>query len=398
MLYLRQIARFIALSLLLSSVSFAQSVPDAHVSSAQPTPATVSETPKDPPPPIDPPEYKLVCQPNPAQILEPVRCELAIYHLPIITVKLSAGPEVEQGQATLPIPQQDGRLLTTRTFEVKAKELNQSLRIKNLVLLWEGNQGQKGEIKIPTHKINIKPLTTGINQPQIRNFSQPTGRNQEIQTQDLERFWQMHGPLPLERFNWELVIAVGSIIVIALGFLIGWLVRKWKEARERRAMPYVDPRPAHVIAFEALKLIEKDEQLRKNYKIYYQKLSEAIRAYLEKRYGFSALEMTSDEIRNALNGFALLHQQRVSIDDFLSDTDLVKFADFTPSEHALDQIIKNAFTLVDQTKEEEQVEASENQAEDANVEDQQEKGKGNQKKAKSSLAKRNERKQKEKQK
>ncbi len=325
-----------------------------HVVQAQDAQVPKPPAEEKPLPPIDPPEYKLVCDPNPAQVLDPVKCVLSIYHVPEINVKLSADATVEQGEATLPLKQEDGRLLTTRSFVVKATDLNKALRIKNLKIIWEAVKGQKGEIPIPTYKINIKPLLTSINQPKIRDFNTPSGRvNQEVSTEQKQQFWQKHGPIPLERFNWELVIFLGAIVVILVGLLIGWILRKWKEARDREIKPFVDLRPAHIIAVEALDLLKNDEKARNQYKLYYQKLSEIIRAYMERRYGFGALEMTSDEIRSALNQEMILNQHRLYIDDFLTDTDLIKFAGLTPSEHALDQILKSAYHLVELTKQEE---------------------------------------------
>lgn len=87
-------------------------------------------------------------------------------------------------------------------------------------------------------------------------------------------------------------------------------------------------------------------------KEFYFRLSEIVRAYLEKRFEFKALEMTSDEIRYSFRAierdritaelnkrglseteFRILLPERmaqsaalVAVEDFLVETDWVKFA------------------------------------------------------------------------
>ena len=123
---------------------------------------------------------------------------------------------------------------------------------------------------------------------------------------------------------------------------------------------WVDPRPAHVIAFERLDKLQADDLPGNgDVKGYYTRLSEIVRFYLELRYGFTALEMTSDEIREQVEQFSLTGKARVGIHDFLSESDLVKFAGFSPEQSAIDTIMRLARGRIELTRAPDEVETAE---------------------------------------
>mgnify|MGYP001181648062 CR=1 FL=1 len=96
-------------------------------------------------------------------------------------------------------------------------------------------------------------------------------------------------------------------------------------------------------------------------KDYYFRLSEIVRGYLERRFGINGLEMTSDEIRRWLHSNTFTAEIRLSIDDFLGETDLVKFADFSPDDAATETVTRLARGLITLTM----VEAEQTDAEGA---------------------------------
>ena len=90
--------------------------------------------------------------------------------------------------------------------------------------------------------------------------------------------------------------------------------------------------PADVIALEELEKLEKEEIWQKGkIKDYYSRLSEITRRYLEDRYMFIALELTSDEIIKEMNE-RLDSKLKKQLEMLLIRSDLAKFAKSKPNE------------------------------------------------------------------
>src|SRR5690606_34909385 len=107
----------------------------------------------------------------------------------------------------------------------------------------------------------------------------------------------------------------------------------------------------HVIALEQLRALAAEGLLEAGQiKAWYFRMSEIVREYLERRFGFAAPEMTSDEIRARLADLPIATEARLSLDDFLSETDLVKFADFSPSDAAVASLMPAARGLIELTR------------------------------------------------
>jgi hypothetical protein len=317
--------------------------------------------PTGPPPP--PPTANMECSPKPVSIAAPVTCVVTITHPKTMTVKVNAPPGAENGVAALPQPTQSGELVTKRLFTLRQIELNKPLRIKNVQVSWSAVGGHEGVVKLTDQKIVIRSMLMGISDPVSRDFSHPLGKKMEAGADEAslnnarQEFWLRHAPPSLMEPNLTLIIILGIIGVSTLGIFIGWVIRKWVEVRARNQAPYVDPRPAHVIAFEALTILEEARLIEDGaFKIYSHRLSEIMRAYFGKRYDFNGLEMTSDELREALNIIDLNDETYLVLEDFLSDTDLIKFADFSTSAQALEESKSRVYRLIDLTKIEVEVE------------------------------------------
>lgn len=84
-------------------------------------------------------------------------------------------------------------------------------------------------------------------------------------------------------------------------------------------------------------------------KEYYTRLTAILRTYIEKRYGFNAMEMTSSEIIDRL----LKEQNRESLDELrtlFQTADLVKFAKYSTLINENDANLVNAIEFINQTK------------------------------------------------
>ncbi|MBW6515670.1 MAG: hypothetical protein K0B81_03510 [Candidatus Cloacimonetes bacterium] len=136
------------------------------------------------------------------------------------------------------------------------------------------------------------------------------------------------GPLRLRLGFWDYLVPLVSLII-----LVGIVIMFWKKIFQKKELIETakeqETRPAYQIALELLEDLKQKRLLEKgNYLEYYFQLSFILRFFLELNYKFNAVEMTSSEIKQQINGFPL--KERTDLNKFLNETDLVKFAKQVP--------------------------------------------------------------------
>ena len=106
----------------------------------------------------------------------------------------------------------------------------------------------------------------------------------------------------------------------------------------------------HQKAMKEIEQIKADKMVSsENQKEYYTKLTDTLRKYIEERYGFSAMEMTSTEIIERL--MASDDQQSLSeLRQLFMTADLVKFAKYSTMINENDANLVNAIDFINQTK------------------------------------------------
>lgn len=123
-----------------------------------------------------------------------------------------------------------------------------------------------------------------------------------------------------------------AAIALVVGALAAWLIGKWLR-RPRPAPPPPPPRPAWEVALEELHDLRHAGLLEEQrYAEYYDRVSDTLRKYLGARYGFDGLESTTREVLSVLRKVSPRIPVLDTIESFLRDADLVKFARYTPSE------------------------------------------------------------------
>jgi len=139
-------------------------------------------------------------------------------------------------------------------------------------------------------------------------------------------------------------ILIGIFIIAQLASLI----------RKKIAQKKLKPQLPYEIAYEALEALNK-----KNYiedgkiKEYFTELSFIIRNYLEKRFNLRAPEMTTQEfLLSVKDNSKLTKEHKRLLKEFLSRSDLVKFAKYGPTQTEIDSSFDSAKKLVDETKQE----------------------------------------------
>jgi len=93
-------------------------------------------------------------------------------------------------------------------------------------------------------------------------------------------------------------------------------------------------------------LFDSDLLKRGFVKLYYLKLSEILRVYLEKRYGILAVESTTYEIMRAFRDIPLTTELKEKLNYVLSSADLAKFAKWVPQPAEVLSINKKAEEIV----------------------------------------------------
>ena len=167
---------------------------------------------------------------------------------------------------------------------------------------------------------------------------------------------QMTLKLRFAEFSGYLAIALGVLLLLALAI---YLLARHLHKRGKHLSDLFKPAPpvpAHIVAIEALEKLH-DEKLWQNdkHKLYYSGLSDILRTYLAGRFKVGAMEMTTDEIADALRNINIEQKPKMDLLSVLRDADLVKFAKATPEAEENELAYSKAYHFVEETKPVEQV-------------------------------------------
>ena len=111
------------------------------------------------------------------------------------------------------------------------------------------------------------------------------------------------------------------------------------------------PLPPHVEAIRALEALHHQKLWQNNrHKQYYSGLTEILRTYIARRWEVGAMEMTTDEIIDALRPADLPDKARMDLTALLREGDLVKFAKATPEAEENENAYLKAYYFVEETK------------------------------------------------
>ena len=174
----------------------------------------------------------------------------------------------------------------------------------------------------------------------------------EVDTLHAEQFF---GPKdvqdnPFQWSDWSLPFwaSVLMLVLMAIGYYLYLRLRDNKPIIShirivKRLLP-------HQKAMKEIEQIKADKMVTsENSKEYYTKLTDTIRRYIEERYGFNAMEMTSSEI--IANLTATQDESALSeLRHLFLTADLVKFAKYSTLINENDMNLVNAIDFINQTK------------------------------------------------
>lgn len=151
-----------------------------------------------------------------------------------------------------------------------------------------------------------------------------------------------------------LPMGISIILIIALCFIIPYLLGRYHDNKPILRRVTIAPKlPPHQVALQEIDRIKEEKSWqRDDPKLYYTELTDALRSYMEERFGFNAKEMTSDEIIERLNE----QPDKEWINELRAlfiMSDLVKFAKYKPLINESDMHLINAIEFINKTKVEE---------------------------------------------
>lgn len=169
----------------------------------------------------------------------------------------------------------------------------------------------------------------------------------------------IRGPLdlparPLTAWEWTAVIG-GALAAIAIATLLAWFVL----IRVRRPAP---PVPPEIWALEELRRLSVEGELAAGRDAYY-RVSEIVRAYIERKFAIAASEMTTEEFLRAVSterfaagdarvrrlALAILRRDLPTLREFLEACDLVKYAALPAGEGQFQHAIGVARNFVERS-------------------------------------------------
>ncbi len=166
---------------------------------------------------------------------------------------------------------------------------------------------------------------------------------------------QFFGPKTVREvpITWDDVSAIVwlTLLMLALGGLAYYLFVRYKDNKPIIKKIKIEPKlPPHQQALKEIERIKGDKTLRiADPKTYYTELTDVLRTYMEERFGFNAMEMTSSEIIDKLQEI----NDKESIKDLMylfQTADLVKFAKHSPLMNENDMNLVNAVDFINNTK------------------------------------------------
>lgn len=203
---------------------------------------------------------------------------------------------------------------------------------------------QLGELELPSFAVEVL---------------YPDGRTESLETDRFgvevtsvgvdegEDIREIRGPffIPIS----TITIALWALLLLALlvGAVLGY--RRWARRDAPEVVePTAPPRPAHEVALEALRDIERSNMLQRGQvKEYHIAVSEVLRRYVGERYQVHALEMTTWEIVGGLERVGVGSDFRSGLRSVLDACDLVKFAKVRPDPARAAGVVADAIALVE---------------------------------------------------
>ncbi|MCB9431798.1 MAG: hypothetical protein H6668_07390 [Ardenticatenaceae bacterium] len=140
--------------------------------------------------------------------------------------------------------------------------------------------------------------------------------------------------------------AGGGLVAV----LVGWRVWRRVQRGKTAVSAPIDPRtPTQIIMDELSKVMIQDLPAAGRFKEQYTLVSDLLRRYLTDAHNFPAIDMTTAEVRAAIDKTGFRSDQRKALLGLLDMADWVKFTDMTPSVTAANEYPIRVLELIKAT-------------------------------------------------
>lgn len=192
--------------------------------------------------------------------------------------------------------------------------------------------GEAGEKRVPTPPVRIT----------VNSVAPSSGGDEEIRP-------AKDPVLPPSAFPTRAVltaVAVAVVLAAIAGFLIVRAIRK----RRGTLLPAEPPRPIDEVAREQLARIADSDLLAQGLiKEYFDQVSDVIRDYLGRRYGFCGIVTTTSELLESLRDPLSDDGRLELVAEFSGEADMAKFARWKPDTHVCGRFLETAYRVIDET-------------------------------------------------
>jgi hypothetical protein len=151
--------------------------------------------------------------------------------------------------------------------------------------------------------------------------------------------------------DWRLILLY-LLIILAVIILARYLYLRHKKKLEEKnkQTKVIRTVPAYITALNSLHSLEEEKLWQKGYvKEYHSKITEIVRKYFEERFYLPALELTTSEAMKRLGNRNDASGIIQTTEEFLNNADLVKFAKYVPIASVNEEMMKQAYQIVEKT-------------------------------------------------
>ncbi len=232
------------------------------------------------------------------------------------------------------------------TWHITLTALRVGLRkIPPISIDYETADGLSGVVQTPT----VNAIISGRIQPGQRDIAVESNT----------------APMPVLDTNWWLIMSLIGLGIVIVTAVLTWFAVRYVAGLPKRGPPPPLPRPAHEIANEKLQHLSTDGLLQAGqFKDVAIRLSEILREYLGLRFHTDTLELTSSELLTEMQTLSPKGLSTYRLEQFLQDTDMVKFARFAPTHDQMSSDWSACTEIIEATRRSDQEVMMHRQAEE----------------------------------
>lgn len=245
-----------------------------------------------------------------------------------LTIKASVN---KTDKVVFPKSRNFGALEVIETYKIDTIKSNDKYELIKKYGLTQFDSGKYSIPRIPI-LINGKPFFSDSLNVEVSNVKVDTLKQKMYDIKDIAQV-----ETTIDWINYIL----GLFALIAIGFLVYWLIKKYKKPTKIEELVYKTPIEK---ATSLLQQLEKKELWQKGeIKSYYSELTDIARNYIEEEIHIPAMESTTSELIIGLRKVANKKKLKLSketlenLEKVLMQADLVKFAKVIPLEFEIEE-------------------------------------------------------------